>query len=210
MKWKTKLLTLAASVMLCTVRLLPWSSVAYVAPEAEPVKTAIADKLIIQLGPDWAGVEFELTTDMGKFPGVIVVSDAGVLSMELADSSTYTLSCLNSKVKAPAAPEAVVAPSPELQPAVPTDLQTATPDEHPSAADPIIGDNETEPNSTAPADAPDTSAIDETAPAHAENDRIPTMPLVLFIGGTVLCVGGLITMRILKKRCEYDDEDEDY
>ena len=100
-RYKKKMLILAMALIVCAVSILPWTQVAYATPDAEPTKTTIADKLMLQLGPDWAGVEFELVTDVGKYPGTIVVDNTGVLALELSDSSTFTLSCLNSKVTPP-------------------------------------------------------------------------------------------------------------
>lgn len=71
-RYKKKMLILAMALIVCAVSILPWTQVAYATPDAEPTKTTIADKLILQLGPDWAGVEFELVTDVGKYPGTIV------------------------------------------------------------------------------------------------------------------------------------------
>ena len=59
------------------------------------------EKLEIRLGEDWAGVEFDLSTDAGKYPGVIVVGEDGVLRMEIGGSENYILSCLNSVVEPP-------------------------------------------------------------------------------------------------------------
>ena len=63
-------------------------------------------QLTIQLGPEWAGVEFQLRTDAGVYPGTVVVDEFGVLSLEIGGSSTYELSCLGS-------PQAVPTPEPE-------------------------------------------------------------------------------------------------
>lgn len=54
------------------------------------------EKLILQLGPQWVGVEFELKTDAGVFPVPVVVDSTGVLRMDLGGSKTYTLSSLAS------------------------------------------------------------------------------------------------------------------
>lgn len=81
-RYKKKMLILAMALIVCAVSILPWTQVAYATPDAEPTKTTIADKLILQLGPDWAGVEFELVTDVGKYPGTIVVDNTGVLALE--------------------------------------------------------------------------------------------------------------------------------
>ena len=55
-RYKKKMLILAMALIVCAVSILPWTQVAYATPDAEPTKTTIADKLILQLGPNWAGV----------------------------------------------------------------------------------------------------------------------------------------------------------
>ena len=60
--------------------------------ENTPRITKQPDQLVLQLGTRWAGVEFELRTDAGKFPVPVVVDETGVLTMDLGGSSTYTLS----------------------------------------------------------------------------------------------------------------------
>ena len=57
--------------------------------------------LQIHLGESWAGAGFELTTDAGKYPGVIVVGEDGVLRLEIGGSENYILSCLNSSSDIP-------------------------------------------------------------------------------------------------------------
>ena len=57
--------------------------------------------LEIQLGESWAGVEFELKTDAGMYPGVIIVGEDGVLRLEIGGSENYILSCLNSSSDIP-------------------------------------------------------------------------------------------------------------
>lgn len=50
--------------------------------------------LEVQLGPRWAGVEFQLKTDVGLYPGTIAVGQDGILRTELGNSGSYVLSCL--------------------------------------------------------------------------------------------------------------------
>lgn len=57
--------------------------------------------LQIHLGEEWAGIGFELTTDAGKYPGIIVVGKDGVLRLEIGGSENYILSCLNSSSDIP-------------------------------------------------------------------------------------------------------------
>ena len=60
-----------------------------------------AQKLEIQLGTDWAGVEFQLKTDAGLYPGTVNVGQDGVLRMEIGGSKSYILTCMKSAVKVP-------------------------------------------------------------------------------------------------------------
>ena len=76
-----------------------------------------AEKLEIQLGPEWAGVEFQLKTDVGMYPGNIIVGEDGVLRLEIGGSKTYTLSCLNSSVEIPEPTQAPATTEPEEEPA---------------------------------------------------------------------------------------------
>jgi len=60
-----------------------------------------AQKLEIQLGAEWAGVEFQLKTDAGLYPGTVVVGQDGVLRMEIGGSKSYILTCMNSAITVP-------------------------------------------------------------------------------------------------------------
>lgn len=73
----------------------------YANPDDSQLQVATPAQLEIQLGPDWSGVEFELKTDAGLYPGTIVVGEDGVLRMEIGGSSSYILSCLDSCVSVP-------------------------------------------------------------------------------------------------------------
>lgn len=54
-----------------------------------------AQTLTIRLGPAWAGARFQLSTDVGPYPGTVDVGDDGVLRMEIGGSSAYELVCLD-------------------------------------------------------------------------------------------------------------------
>ena len=60
-----------------------------------------AQKLEIQLGAEWVGVEFQLKTDAGLYPGTVKVGQDGVLRMEIGGSKSYILTCMNSAVEVP-------------------------------------------------------------------------------------------------------------
>ena len=201
-RYKKKMLILAMALIVCAVSILPWTQVAYATPDAEPTKTTIADKLILRLGPNWAGVEFELSTDMGKYPGAIVVDNTGVLARELSDSSTFTLSCLNSKVTPPK--PALQEPDEQATKPIKPHIFGATDLVQPSEPAPA---NKNEQHPTA--DLTKQPQMESETPADEFRQNIPTLQLVLFIGGAVLCIGGLIVIRIVKKHREYDDEDDE-
>lgn len=144
-----------------------------------------AEQLEIQLGTDWAGVEFQLKTDAGLYPGTVVVGADGVLRMEIGGSSKYVLSCLNSSVQAPEPSESDTDAESAQAPAT-TESST-----NESAEETTSGDGTEQENTVA---------------------GIPVAHLVIFIGGMVLAIGTLVTMHVLKKRREMEtgsDEDDD-
>ena len=73
----------------------------YADTDGTELQVAQPEKLEIQLGVEWAGVEFQLKTDAGLYPGTIVVGSDGVLRTELGGSQSYILSCMTSKVAVP-------------------------------------------------------------------------------------------------------------
>ena len=124
-------------VVLIAVCLLLCCSVVYADTDGtEPQVMDQPSKLVLQLGPEWAGVSFELQTDAGQYPEPIVVDDTGVLAMELGSSKTYTLSCFGSHVPAPV-PNAQPQPSEQSvqtsnSPAIPDDeVPSPEPSQHP-------------------------------------------------------------------------------
>jgi len=65
--------------------------------------TAQPDRLVLDLGADWAGTQFELKLDTATFPFPVTADSAGVLTMELGGSNTYTLTRLDTAAPAEAA-----------------------------------------------------------------------------------------------------------
>ena len=74
-----------------------------------------AEKLEIQLGTEWAGVEFQLKTDAGLYPGTVKVGQDGVLRMEIGGSKSYILTCMNSAVEVPEVTQAPATTETELE-----------------------------------------------------------------------------------------------
>ena len=152
--------------------------------------------LEIQLGESWAGVEFELKTDAGMYPGVIIVGEDGVLRLEIGGSENYILSCLNSTVEIPIPGE--TAPVDESTENVADPTEEAVPSEE---ADPT---EDTTPDQTEPEEVPDGTVA-----------GIPIAHIALFGGGLVVAVGALVGIQFYQKKREInrpvdDDENDEF
>lgn len=145
--------------------------------------------LEIQLGESWAGVEFELKTDAGMYPGVITVGEDGVLRLEIGGSENYILSCLNSSVEIPK----------------PGEPETEATGEAP-ATDPTEGEQSvdaTEGEETQPT---------ETVPAEEEEGTvagIPVMHIALFGCGLIVAIGALVGINFYQKRSGKSNKSEE-
>lgn len=148
--------------------------------------------LEIQLGESWAGVEFELKTDAGMYPGVITVGEDGVLRLEIGGSENYILTCMNSTVEIPEPGETLPAAD-----------ETAPADE----------------SGTEPSDTVDPTAdpTEGTAPSETESETnsegtvagIPIAHLALFGGGLVIAIGGLVGIHFYQKKRENNASEDD-
>ena len=150
------------------------------------------EQLEIQLGPDWAGVEFRLKTDSGLYPGTIPVGDDGVLRLEIGGSPCYQLTCTGSAV-----------PIPTTEPA-PEPLPSPTPTNQPSSKEAPVLEEESSPPQA-------TLTVTETEPVDSEFTLrdIPIWQLGLFGGGLVVAIGVLIILAVLKKRQDMGDGSEE-
>lgn len=197
MKWlRGAVLALSLSL----VMLFPVSASAAEGTDGTEMQVIQPEQLVIQLGADWAGVEFELKTDAGMYPGTIPVGEDGVLRLEIGGSSSYTLTCLNSAMPAPDPAETQVPatngeskeqPEPDTQTEQKPEVSTA--DETEQAAD----------------------AETEVSPEKADEQEntvagIPILHLTLFGGGLVLAVASLIVMQVMKRRNAVDAEYAEY
>ena len=149
--------------------------------------------LEIQLGEAWAGVEFELKTDAGMYPGVIIVGEDGILRLEIGGSENYILSCLNSSVNIPIPGE--TAPAEEVTEPI-ADASEET--------DPAAETEEAE------------TVSSESLPEETQEGTlggIPIKHLVLFGGGLILAIGAVVGINFYQKRCgkragSEEDDDE--
>lgn len=164
--------------------------------DGSELQIATPEQLEVQLGPEWAGVEFQFKTDSGVYPGTIPVGDDGVLRLEIGGSSSYQLTCIGSAVPAPT-PD----PTPEVQP-------SPAPMDMPSATLSLILESEV---SSQPQATITVSEVEPVDPEFTFQD-IPVWQLGLFGGGLVVAIGVLIVLAVLKKRRgdDPDEDDDDY
>ena len=158
--------------------------------EGTELQVMVPQNLEIQLGQSWAGVEFQLKTDVGMYPGVITVGEDGVLKLEIGGSENYILSCVNSGTPIPVPEETIQAEAWTEQ-----------------STEPAEG---TEPEVTL--DEDDVVAV-ETQPEGSEEGTLAGIPVVhiaLFGGGLVVAIGILVGIQICQKRSgEGRNEDDD-
>lgn len=149
--------------------------------EGNELQVLQPEQLEIRLGAELAGAQFSLKTDAGMYPGTVVADANGTLKLEIGGSNSYVLSRLD----------------PVATAAAPTS-ETGT-------AEPVAESTELY----------ETGAAAETEasgkPDAKSDNTIPTLHIVLFAGGTVLCIAFLILSFVFKRRREkiYGEEDED-
>ncbi len=100
LKWLRSILVLLILVSTLCVSAVPVFAASQ-GTNGDELQVMQAEKLEIQLGVEWAGVEFQLKTDAGLYPGTVTVGTDGVLRLEIGGSSKYILTCLNSDTPAP-------------------------------------------------------------------------------------------------------------
>ncbi len=149
--------------------------------EGDELQVLQPEQLEIQLGAELAGVQFSLQTDAGMYPGTVVADANGTLKLEIGGSSSYVLSRLDAASTAPTAA--------------------------------VLTDDPDQPVSEMPAGETETALPEETVPAEPaqQDNTIPTMHIILFAGGTVLCIAFLVISFVFKRRRarDYYEEDEE-
>lgn len=197
MKLNKKLCTIALSIVLTLSALLPQTVLATGGTDGTELQVMEAEQLEIQLGADWVGVEFELKTDAGMYPGTITVGADGVLRLEIGGSKSYVLSCLNSAVSAPVPTQA-----PATEEAEPTGNTVS--DTEDKAQEPSAETATSEPENT------------ESEPPEENGNTIagiPVVHLIIFVVGILIAVGVLIGMHYMSKKdavdADYEECDDD-
>lgn len=160
-----------------------------------------AQQLEIQLGQAWTGVEFQLRTDVGKYPDPIPVGEDGVLRVEIGGSENYLLTCLASQVEVPS-PEDMEVPVEETfaeEGSEATEAETTEATEESQTAT----EGTDAPEVTVDVTDPDT----ENKPAMIGN--VPVAHVVIFVGGLVIAIALLVFMQMHQKNRQAADAEED-
>jgi len=192
-KFKSNILYILAVIIL-GISIASTALVVYADTDGKELKiTTQPEKLILNLGADLAGAEFELKFDSGVFPVPVKANSSGVLTMELGGSKTYTLT----RIKPVSATEPVK-PIPELNP---TNINQSASDIPKIESETTLSDEK-----------PNIETTNEIEPIDDEiispDNSVPLLPMIIFLSLLLLISIVLLVMRAIKKRNEYYDEEE--
>lgn len=142
-------------------------------------------QLELYFGPEWAGAQFTLETDVGGYPGTIPVANDGSMRMEIGGSHTYVLRLVSGATGTQTGTVGMTGTEQALVPL------------------PEGSESEVGVQTTVPA---------QTQPAEEQSGGVPLVPIIIFLAGLVIAAGILVAVHFLTKRKaedEYDDDDEE-
>ena len=195
MKTKTLQRILFAFTLLFALTFLS-PPMAHADTDGTEIQVLQPERLEIQLGTAWAGVEFQLRTDSGLYPDPIPVGEDGVLRLEIGGSSSYILSCMGLSNAIPM-----------VEPENYGELATVEfPETTPEAAE---SDNPAPPEVTEPLAEETPAPVQETPHPVKTVAGIPVKHVIFFGAGILICVMVLVGLKLAAVNRE-DDEDEDF
>ena len=228
---KRKFQSLFLPLALLFVFHLLHSPPAYADTDGSEIQVVSPSYLEVQLGPAFAGTEFQFRTDTGIYPGLIQVGEDGVLRLEIG-SSHYILSCVSTGMTTPGyipqpeitsppmstpyvpdyQPAAQVAPVTQVESGVPT-----TPDTQTDPGNPIQTAQSTPlpvqpvPEEYVPEQISYEQPVEEII--YYEEDAFPAVPmdyLLILIAGLLVCIAVLICLKLASPKSSDDDDFDDY
>ena len=230
---KRKFQSLFLPLALLFVFHLLHSPPAFADTDGSEIQVVSPSYLEVQLGPAFAGTEFQFRTDTGIYPGLIQVGEDGVLRLEIGGSSHYILSSVATgmttqgyipqpEITSPPMstsnlpdyqPAAQVAPVTHVESGVPTtpgtqiypDNPVQTVQSTPLPVQPVPEEYVPEPTSY-------EQPVEEIV-YYEEEDAFPAVPmdyLLILIAGLLVCIAVLIGLKLASPKSSDDDDFDDY
>ena len=220
---KRKFQSLFLPLALLFVFHLLHSPPAFADTDGSEIQVVSPSYLEVQLGPAFAGTEFQFRTDTGIYPGLIQVGGDGVLRLEIGGSSHYILSCVSTGMTTPGyIPQPEITSPPMSTPYVP-DYQPAAQVAPVTQTDPVVQIEPVTQVQSTP--LPVQSAPEEYVPeqisyeqpveeiVYYEEDASPAVPmdyLLILIAGLLVCIAVLICLKLASPKSSDDDDFDDY
>ena len=196
---------------------------AYADTDGSEIQVVSPSYLEVQLGPAFAGTEFQFRTDTGIYPGLIQVGEDGVLRLEIGGSTHYILSCVSTGMATPGyIPQPEITSPPLSTPYVP-DYQPVTQAAPVTQTDPV---EQIEPvTQVQSTPLPVQQSPEEYVPVptsyeqpveeivYYEEDAFPAVPmdyLLILIAGLLVCIAVLICLKLSSPKSSDDDDFDDY
>ena len=230
---KRKFQSLFLPLALLFVFHLLHSPPAFADTDGSEIQVVSPSYLEVQLGPAFAGTEFQFRTDTGIYPGLIQVGEDGVLRLEIGGSSHYILSSVGTGMTTPGyipQPEITSPPMstpyvPDYQPAAQiapvTQVESGVPPSPGTQTDP---GNPIQTAQSTP--LPVQSVPEEYVPEqisyeqpvedivyYEEEDYYPAIPmesLIILLVGLLVCIAVLIGLKLASPKSSDDDDFDDY
>jgi hypothetical protein len=220
---KRKLQSLFLPLALLFVFHFLHSPPAYADTDGSEIQVVSPSYLEVQLGPAYAGTEFQFRTDNGLYPGLIQVGEDGVLRLEIGGSTHYILSCVSTGMATPGyIPQPEITSPPLSTPYVP-DYQPAAQIAPVTQPDPVVQiEPFTQVQSTplpvqqVPEEyVPDPTSYEQPVEEiiYYEEDAFPAVPmdyLLILIAGLLVCIAVLICLKLASPKSSDDDDFDDY
>jgi hypothetical protein len=220
---KRKFQSLFLPLALLFVFHLLHSPPAFADTDGSEIQVVSPSYLEVQLGPAFAGTEFQFRTDTGIYPGLIQVGGDGVLRLEIGGSSHYILSSVGTGMTTQGyIPQPEITSPPMSTPYVP-DYQPVTQAAPVTQTDPVEQiEPFTQVQSTplpvqqVPEEyVPDPTSYEQPVEEiiYYEEDAFPAVPmdyLLILIAGLLVCIAVLICLKLASPKSSDDDDFDDY
>ena len=230
---KRKFQSLFLPLALLFVFHLLHSPPAFADTDGSEIQVVSPSYLEVQLGPAFAGTEFQFRTDTGIYPGLIQVGEDGVLRLEIGGSSHYILSSVGTGMTTQGyipqpeitSPRMSTSYVPDYQPAAQVAPITQVESGAPSApGTQIYPDSPVQtvqsthlpvqpvPEEYVPEQISYEQPVEDIV-YYKEEEYYPTIPmesLIILLVGLLVCIAVLIGLKLASPKSSDDDDFDDY